>query len=227
MASGPEYLSSAAKRTHDIASAALFMPALGVAWLPMQAFSRRYCDDGEPYILKQRRVGKDNGPLDVFKFRTLHERAVRAEPTPPQNVVDRRTDVAGNIVRILGLDEIAQLVNVWQGDMSMVGPRPLLRRDVRNFVREARDKKLAQEWRSTRALAKPGIVGPGQFYAHRNQMVNDPDSRDIQMRKDIEYVETASLAGDIALLAKVPHEMFKLGRLAIQSRLDIAAIAEA
>jgi hypothetical protein len=58
-------------------------------------------------------------------------------------------------------------------------------------------------------------------------MVNDPDSRDIQMRKDIEYVETASLAGDIALLAKVPHEMFKLGRLAIQSRLDIAAIAEA
>lgn len=212
-----EYLNSPTKRAHDIAGATLLVPALAALWLPLRQQSKSYCNAGGNYLLRQERIGRNNKPFDVLKFRTLFERTVQQGPPPHLNVIDKRADKVGNIIRMLGLDETAQLVNVLRGEMSLVGPRPLLEEDIYSFMDGARDKGLAEDWKEIRNLTKPGILGPGQFYAHRKQSAYDPAGREIQMREDIRYIETASFLGDVAMIAKIPGEMYKLGSLALQT----------
>lgn len=201
----------------DVVSASALLPALGVIWLPMRHISKRYCDNGGPYVFNQERIGLQGKPFDIRKFRTMYESTVEANPQlMARQTPDRRTDKLGNILSTIGLDETTQILNVLHGEMSMVGPRPLLTNEIDDIVETAKDKRLAEEWREIRLYGKPGIVGPGQFSAHHAASRGEVGGREIQMRQDIAYIETASLAEDIALLAQVPFEIGKLGRLAMQ-----------
>lgn len=197
----------------------MLLPGIAIAWLPMRGVSKRYSND-DSYLFRQTRIGLGGKPLEIIKFRTIPERAMVRQPSGLPNVIDRRTDKIGNIIRLLGLDEIAQVINVARGDMSMVGPRPLQEEDIDKISGLTNDKKLAEDWRVMRDLAKPGLIGPGQFYIHDNQLNNEPCSREIQMRKDIQYVETASLAGDLKFLGMLPSELVRLGHLALQKGLS-------
>jgi len=81
-----------------------------------------------PIIFIQQRVGKNNTDFRIYKFRTMHVNAAKAGALTIAN--DKRITSVGVYLRKLKLDELPQLFNVLKGDMSMVGPRPELRRFV-------------------------------------------------------------------------------------------------
>jgi exopolysaccharide biosynthesis polyprenyl glycosylphosphotransferase len=149
-----------------------------------------------PAIFRQERVGKDGKPFVLFKFRTM---VVNAEARLPElrNLNDTdgelfklrndpRVTPIGQFLRRYSLDELPQLVNVLKGDMSLVGPRPPLAREVAGYPADMR----------RRLVVKPGLTGLWQV-SGRSDL-----SWDESIRLDLTYVENWSLAMDLAILAR-------------------------
>jgi sugar transferase EpsL len=174
-------MKAAVKRGMDVVVAAL---ALAVAWPVMLAVGAaiRVCD-GAPVLFRQRRPGLGGMPFTLLKFRTMSE-ARDAEGRLLPN--DTRLTALGKVLRALSLDELPQLWNVLRGDMSLVGPRPLLMQYLERYS--------AEEMR--RHEVKPGITGWAQ--------VNGRNATSWQERfaLDVWYVENWSLALDARILAR-------------------------
>ena len=135
------------KRVFDVAfSAAGFfclLPILAVIALLVRA------EDGGPALFRQRRVGRDGKPFEIFKFRTMR----RASGAIITVSGDPRITRVGRWVRRWKLDELPQLWNVLRGEMSLVGPRPEIPEYVRLYPPEAREI----------LRIRPGITGPSQL----------------------------------------------------------------
>jgi exopolysaccharide biosynthesis polyprenyl glycosylphosphotransferase len=149
-----------------------------------------------PFIFRQERVGKNGRPFVLYKFRTM---VVNAEQRLPElrNLNDTdgelfkmrsdpRVTPVGRWLRRFSLDELPQLVNVLKGDMSLVGPRPPLAREVAEYPADMR----------RRLVVKPGLTGLWQV-SGRSDL-----SWDESIRLDLTYVENWSLAMDLAILAR-------------------------
>lgn len=135
-------------------------------------------DVGWPVVFWQKRVGLGGRPLLVYKFRTLHAPFDRrGEFVAEENRVSR----LGNLLRRLRLDEMPQLWNIVLGNMSFVGPRPLLPED---------QPKTSKK----RLLVLPGITGWAQI--HGGKLVSQDDKGVL----DDWYVENASLGLDIKIM---------------------------
>ena len=135
------HASRRAKRLFDLA---LAVPLLAVAAVPMAlvALALRLADGG-PVLFRQTRPGLGGRPFTLLKFRTM-----RAGDGPDEQRLTR----LGRVVRTLSLDELPQLWNVVCGDMSLVGPRPLLPQYLERYTpRQAR-----------RHDVPPGITGLAQ-----------------------------------------------------------------
>ena len=112
--------------------------------------------DRGPVLFKQPRVGRDEQEFEVLKFRTmvvdaearLAELQVANARSGPlfKMAVDPRVTRVGRFLRSTSLDELPQLINVVRGDMSLVGPRPALRREVEQFP----DRAPPTPWRAAR-----------------------------------------------------------------------------
>jgi lipopolysaccharide/colanic/teichoic acid biosynthesis glycosyltransferase len=102
--------------------------------------------------------------------------------------VDPRVTRVGRFLRRTSLDELPQLLNVLKGEMSLVGPRPPLESEVREYA----------DWQLRRLSVKPGMTGLWQVSGRSNLSFSD------MVRLDIEYVENWSLAADVFLLARTP-----------------------
>ncbi|MCU7726397.1 sugar transferase [Actinoplanes sp. KI2] len=149
-----------------------------------------------PAIFKQERVGKDGKPFMLYKFRTMVVNAeARLQELRNLNDTDGelfkmrqdpRVTPVGRWLRRFSLDELPQLVNVVKGDMSLVGPRPPLAREVAGYPSDMR-RRLA---------VKPGLTGLWQV-SGRSDL-----SWDESIRLDLTYVENWSLAMDLAILAR-------------------------
>jgi sugar transferase EpsL len=138
---------------------------------------------GRPVLYRQTRVGKDEKPFRVWKFRTMtNERNAAGELLPD---ADRLTSF-GRWLRETSLDELPQLINVAIGEMSIVGPRPLLVRYVPRYSPRQR----------TRHQVRPGITGWAQVHG-RNAL-----SWDERLELDAWYAENASLALDLRIVLK-------------------------
>ncbi|AGZ41486.1 undecaprenyl-phosphate galactose phosphotransferase [Actinoplanes friuliensis DSM 7358] len=149
-----------------------------------------------PAIFRQERVGKNGRPFMLFKFRTMQVNA-EARLTELRNLNDNdgalfkmrkdpRVTPVGRWLRRFSLDEIPQLVNVLKGDMSLVGPRPPLAREVAGYPADMR----------RRLVVKPGLTGLWQV-SGRSDL-----SWEESIRLDLTYVENWSLAMDLAILAR-------------------------
>ncbi len=149
-----------------------------------------------PAIFRQERVGKDGRPFILFKFRTM---VVNAETrmTALRNLNDTdgelfkmrndpRVTPVGRWLRRYSLDELPQLVNVLKGDMSLVGPRPPLSKEVAGYPADMR----------RRLVVKPGLTGLWQV-SGRSDL-----SWEESIRLDLTYVENWSLSMDLAILAR-------------------------
>ncbi len=143
-------------------------------------------DAGTPVIFRQYRVGKDNKLFYIYKFRTMRKNT-RNAATAELTDSDKYITKSGRILRKTSLDELPQLVNVLIGDMSFVGPRPLI-------PEEKEIRALRKEYNVY--SVKPGITGLAQ--------VNGRDNLSIKEKAlfDKEYIDKQSLALDIKILIK-------------------------
>ena len=149
-----------------------------------------------PVIFRQERVGKNGRPFVIYKFRTMYVDAeARLEGLLDRNETDGelfkmrhdpRVTPVGRWLRRLSLDELPQLVNVLKGDMSLVGPRPPLPREVANYPSDMR----------RRLVVKPGLTGLWQV-SGRSDL-----SWEESIRLDLSYVENWSLTMDLAILVR-------------------------
>lgn len=114
------------KRIFDILAAGAGLLLLSPLLLGLALWVR--LDSPGPALYRQQRVGRNGVPFDILKFRTMHQRAHGG----PQLTVGRdpRVTRAGQVLRRYKLDELPQLINVLQGSMSLVGPRPEVPRYV-------------------------------------------------------------------------------------------------
>jgi len=137
-------------------------------------------NSGKPFFI-QRRPGKDGKIFNVIKFRTMNDRKDGNGQLLPDS--DRMTSI-GKLVRKTSLDEVPQLLNVIKGDMSIVGPRPLLEEYL----------PLYNDTQKQRHNVRPGITGWAQVNG-RNAI-----SWDQRFAYDIWYVNNISFALDVKIL---------------------------
>ena len=145
---------------------------------------------GKPIFFKQTRPGKDEKPFEILKFRTMtDERDLNGELLPDK---DRMTKT-GDYIRKTSIDELSQLINVLKGDLSLVGPRPLLMDYLPLYTEEQRK----------RHLVKPGITGWAQVNG-RNTI-----SWEEKFKLDVWYVENQSFKLDMFILYKTIMNVIK------------------
>jgi len=154
-------------------------------------------DSKGPVFFRQRRVGLNGRTFVLLKFRSMVEGAQRMLPKLKQfNEMsgpvfkmsnDPRITRVGRLIRKYSLDELPQLINVFRGDMSLVGPRPPLPSEVKLYERRFR----------RRLSMRPGITCTGQV-SGRNEI---PDFEN-WMKLDLEYIDNWSLGEDFKLLAR-------------------------
>jgi len=141
-----------------------------------------FANKGKPFFF-QERPGKNEKIFRVVKFKTMNDKKdEKGELLPPA----RRITAAGRFLRTTSLDEIPQLWNVLRGDMSLVGPRPLLI-DYLDFFREDEKKR---HW------VRPGITGLAQISGRNNLPWSE------RMMLDVKYVENISFTLDLKILFK-------------------------
>lgn len=144
---------------------------------------------GSPVLFRQVRPGLEREPFTIFKFRTMTDkRNAHGELLPD----GERLTAFGTFLRKSSLDELPQLLNVIKGDMSLVGPRPLLMR--------YRDSFDAHE--QLRFAVRPGISGLAQVKG-RNHL-----SWDERIGMDLEYVRRCTLAFDLHILLLTAWRVF-------------------
>ena len=155
-----------------------------------------FADDphASPFF-RQERVGRGGRIFRLYKFRTMYEDAERQlENLVPRNEVhgpafkirdDTRITRVGKILRKSGLDEIPQFINVLRGEMSVVGPRPPLPREVAEY----------NDWQKLRLSVTPGITCYWQIKPKRNTLPFDE-----WVRLDLKYMRDMSLATDLRIM---------------------------
>jgi lipopolysaccharide/colanic/teichoic acid biosynthesis glycosyltransferase len=129
----------------------------------------------------QVRPGLQSTPFTILKFKTMHDGKDINGTLLPDGV--RLTQI-GKVIRALSIDELLQLINVLKGDMSLVGPRPLLTQYLTRYTPE----------QARRHNVRPGITGWAQVNG-RNAL-----SWEEKFKLDVEYVEKLSFAMDIKIL---------------------------
>jgi lipopolysaccharide/colanic/teichoic acid biosynthesis glycosyltransferase len=139
-----------------------------------------------PAFFKQRRVGKDGVPFELWKLRTMVPGAEEMGAGIYVVEGDPRITRVGRLLRRLSLDELPNLINVVKGDMSMVGPRPTIQEQVDRYTERQR----------RRLEVKPGITG----WAQVNGRVSLPWPERIEL--DIWYVENRTLGLDVKIIAR-------------------------
>ncbi len=145
---------------------------------------------GDPVLLRQTRPGKGGIPFLFFKFRTMTEERDGAGRLLPD---ERRLTPFGRWLRATSLDELPQLVNVLKGDMSLVGPRPLLMEYI----------SLYSPQQARRHEVRPGITGWAQVNG-RNAL-----SWEERFRLDVWYVDHRSLQLDLRILLLTVLRVFQ------------------
>ncbi len=142
--------------------------------------------DGSPVVFKQDRVGKNNKLFKIYKFRTMKKDIGDHATADIENLDDATTKI-GRILRKTSLDELPQFINLVNGTMSLVGPRPLI--PAEKEIRNLREKYGVYS-------VLPGITGWAQ--------VNGRDDISIEQKAllDKEYVEKQSFLFDIKILIR-------------------------
>jgi exopolysaccharide biosynthesis polyprenyl glycosylphosphotransferase len=193
------------KRIIDVAVAGaalvVLSPLLGLIalWVALR--------DGRPILFRQVRIGEHGRPFEVVKFRTMvNDAEERLADLEARNEIrghafkvtnDPRITRTGRRLRALSLDELPQLWNVLRGEMSLVGPRPPLPREVDEY----------DIWHRRRLSMKPGITGLWQVAAR-----HEPEF-DRWVRMDLDYIDRWSLWMDLKIIVRtIPAILASEGR---------------
>lgn len=190
------------KRSPDVLATTLLILLTGPLLLGIAAAIRLRM--GAPVLFRQQRLGLDGEAFTILKFRTMRE------PEPGEDLVDSDADritPIGAWLRKTSLDELPTLLNVLRGDMSLVGPRPLM----------AKYRDRYDDWQRRRHEVRPGITGWAQVHGRNNL------SWDEKFEHDVWYVEHRSLTLDLKILAMTAREVLRTDRV---NRSDDATMPE-
>jgi sugar transferase EpsL len=176
------------KRALDVVVSATGLMVTGPAILGAAALVRATL--GAPVFFRQERPGLHGKPFHIWKFRTMtDERGPDGQLLPDEQRLTR----VGRFLRSSSLDELPQLLNVLKGEMSLVGPRPLLMRYLDRYnARQARRHEVP-----------PGITGLTQVRG-RNAL-----SWEEKFELDVEYVENWSLGLDLQILGETALKVLR------------------
>ena len=144
-------------------------------------------DSNGPIFFIQKRLGKNMKMFNIYKFRTMVPDAVKYQKVGVEvKGDDFRITRIGKILRRFKIDELAQLINVLKGDMSIVGPRPTLPEYIDHY----------EEWELRRFEVRPGLTGlaqvNGNIYLDRQE----------KSAYDIKYIEQMSFVTDLKIILK-------------------------
>lgn len=194
----------AVKRGLDILLSIL---GLIVAWPMMLVIGLLVRRDGGPAFYRQQRVGRNGVPFYLLKFRSMKPGAERLEDflTPEELAEyrkeykllhDPRVSPIGMHLRRSSLDELPQLINILRGEMSLVGPRPLLATElIGNYTPEEREQLLS---------VRPGLTGYWQAMS-RNESSYKSGER---QRQELYYIGRVSFRMDMAILFRTVSRVF-------------------
>lgn len=166
------------KRIIDFALALAIIAALSPIYVILSILIK--IKMGSPVIFSQTRPGLNEKPFNIYKFRSMNEKRDKDGNLLPDR---ERITPLGKFLRKTSLDEIPQFFNVLKGDMSFIGPRPLLTQYLPYYTRE---EKL-------RHSVRPGVTGLAQAKG-RNTI-----SWDSKLALDVEYVKTLSFFNDLKI----------------------------
>lgn len=187
------------KRLFDIIASGLGLLLLSLLFLILAIWIK--LDSKGPVFYRQVRVGKDNKDFRIFKFRSMRVGSDKGSLVTIGGR-DPRITRSGYIIRKLKLDELPQLINVFIGDMSLVGPRP----EVRHYVNYWTPEQMHV------LDVRPGITDPASIkFRNENELMEqaeDPEDYYInvimqeKLKLYLDYVEHHSFWGDIGLIFK-------------------------
>ncbi len=193
-----------AKRALDVITSIFaliaLLPLMGAIALTIR------CTSAGPSLFRQNRLGLDGRIISVIKFRSIY-----IDGEDPRGLVqtvsgDRRVTPFGRFIRKTSLDELPQLINVLEGSMSLVGPRP---HPVSMLAGGMNYEALVPYYRSRLAM-KPGLTGWAQANGLRGP-TDDPKAATARIEHDIAYIQNFSLWLDIRILARTLRREFISG----------------
>lgn len=185
------------KRIFDIVASGIGLIILSPLFVVLAVWIKT--DSKGPVFYRQIRVGKDNKDFRLFKFRSMRPDSDKLGLITVGGR-DPRVTRSGYYIRKYKLDELPQLINVFKGDMSLVGPRP----EVRKYVDLYTTDQL-------RVLSvRPGITSLASIrYRNENEILasaKDPDKTYVEqvlidkLNIDLQYIDNASFVGDLKLI---------------------------
>lgn len=177
------------KRMFDILFS-LFVMIFVFSWLlPIVAIIIRLESKG-PIFFRQKRSGLKNKPFDCIKFRSMNVNEIADLQTAKKN--DSRITKFGAFMRKTSIDELPQFINVLLGDMSVVGPRPHMLSQTKQYSR------ITTKY-MTRHIVKPGITGWAQVMGSRGEIFSNKDMEK-RVEKDIWYIQHWSFFLDLKII---------------------------
>lgn len=200
---GTNFYSTFGKRTLDItvsASGLLLLSPVLVA----TALAVRY-NLGKPVIFRHSRPGNRTEQFNLYKFRTMTDE--RDSDGELLSDGERMTRL-GAFLRTTSLDELPELINIIKGDMSLVGPRPLLTRYLPYYTNRER----------RRFDVRPGLTGWAQVHGRNSVGWND------RLSQDAWYAENVSFSLDIRILLKTMQIVFKRQGVAVVPNLEMQSL---
>ena len=162
---------------------------------------------GSPVLFHQERPGLDEKIFTLCKFRTMTDERDEQGNLLPDSA---RLTPFGKLLRATSLDELPELFNIWKGDMSIIGPRPLLVSYLPWYTQEER----------LRHTVRPGLTGLAQV-SGRNFL--DWDRR---LAKDVDYVKNLSFAMDLKVLRMTVAVVFKRSEVAEDTAVSEGNLAQ-
>ena len=183
---------SPAKRTFDVMLSGLGLLASAPVWAAVAAAVK--LEDGGPVFFPQRRVGLGGRPFRALKFRSMIPAAGARHGARQAVSGDPRVTRIGRLLRATAMDELPQLWNIFRGDMSFVGPRPLAPGEIEVHGSGRPEPIEAVPGFAERCLVRPGLTGVAQIYAARSL------PRRFKFRYDRLYIRRQSLWLDLRLI---------------------------
>ncbi|MDQ2719845.1 MAG: undecaprenyl-phosphate glucose phosphotransferase [Bacteroidota bacterium] len=186
------------KRSLDIAFSLLVIIFI-LSWLVPILGLLIFLESGFPIFFKQLRTGKDKKSFYCLKFRSMKFNKDADLKQASKN--DSRITKIGRFLRKSSLDEFPQFINVFRGEMSLVGPRPHMEKHTLDY------SQIVDEY-MIRQFIKPGITGWAQVNGYRGE-INNPQQIKMRVNKDLWYLENWTLWLDIQILFLTVYQVFK------------------
>lgn len=181
------------KRILDIVLSSMALIVFAIPMLAIAIFIKIDSKE-DPILFKQVRMGKNDVPFQIYKFRTMRTDAPHQMATEKFENPEAYITKIGEKLRKSSLDELPQLLNVLKGDMSIIGPRPLIPKE-----------KMVLAWRDEYGAEKvlPGITGLAQVNG-RDELIGKEKAK-----YDAEYANSISFLLDLKILVKTVSDVVR------------------